>query len=313
MHNYLLEGLDNLAIELEVNKIIKSNKFEEASKNIYDMEITTLDKALEDLDTYNFLSTKKIVEIRKIEELNQDENKEFLNHLYKYLDNPNDDNLLIIETNKLNNTLKMTKELKKKCQYVFCEENVKIFIKSSLKGYNIDNETLDLLDEFCLGDISKAYNECQKLKDYAYKEKTITKEMVLDLVVQKLGDSKDLTFAFTRSLAEKDKKKALEKYNKLLAYNIEPVAILGLLASQIRIMYQVKVLEKKHLTNKEIATILKEKSDYRISKTKELTKYYSEDEILELMIKLGQIDVQMKSQDVDSNFLIQLFIMNMGE
>ena len=45
-----------------------------------------------------------------------------------------------------------------------------------------------------------------KLKNYKIDDKVITKEDIEELVVKKLGDSKDLTFAFSRSLAEKDKK-----------------------------------------------------------------------------------------------------------
>ena len=126
----------------------------------------------------------------------------------------------------------------------------------------------------------------------------------------KLGDSKDLTFAFTRCLAGRDRREALNKYKELLSYNIEPLGIIGLLASQIRIMYQVKVLEKKNLSNREIANILEEKSDYRISKTRELTRFYSEEELLKLMQDLQNIDMQCKTTDVDPNFLIELFILN---
>ena len=37
---------------------------------------------------------------------------------------------------------------------------------------------------------------------------------------------------------------SLKKYKELLSYNIEPISFIGLLAGQIRIMYQVKILEK---------------------------------------------------------------------
>ena len=38
MNNYLLEGVDSLAIDVERNKIIKKNKFQDVSINIYDLE-----------------------------------------------------------------------------------------------------------------------------------------------------------------------------------------------------------------------------------------------------------------------------------
>ena len=75
-------------------------------------------------------------------------------------------------------------------------------------------------------------------------------------------------------------------------------------------LYQVKLLESKRLSNKDIADILGEKSSYRISKTKELTKYYSEKELLSMMIKLADIDLKIKSTSSDANLLMQLLILN---
>ena len=95
--------------------------------------------------------------------------------------------------------------------------------------------------------MTKIYNECEKLKNYKMEDKTITKEDITELVMKKLGDSKDLVFSFTRSLAERDRKASLKKYKELLTYNIEPLSFIGLLARQIRIIYQVKILEKRNL------------------------------------------------------------------
>ena len=43
--------------------------------------------------------------------------------------------------------------------------NTKSFIKGQLKGYDISQDTINLLDEYCLEDITKIYNECEKLKN----------------------------------------------------------------------------------------------------------------------------------------------------
>ncbi len=311
MPSYLLESLDSLSLQKEIAKIIKDTDFLDATINTYDLEETTLAAALEDLDTYSFLTPKKVIIIKKIESLSQEDNKDDIKHLLKYIENATKDNLLIICATKLNNTLKLTKELKKSCTYIECQFNIKQFIKDQFTNYDLDIKALDLLIDYTKNDLTRLSNECLKLKDYKMSEKKITVEDVKELVEEKLVDSKDLTFAFTRALAEKDKKQALIKYQELLSHQIEPISIVGLLASQIRILYQVKVLEKKRLTTKEIATILKEKSDYRINKTKELTKYYTEEELLSLMIKLQDIDLKVKTQDVDANFLIELFILNM--
>lgn len=310
MNSYLIESEDTLSLNNEISKIIKDNDFTNAVINTYDIEETLLENALEDLDTYNFLSEKKVIIIKNIESIKEDLFEKDIEHLFKYIDNPNQDNLLIITSKKLDSRLKFSKKLKTKCKISKIEANPKAFIKQQLKNYKITQDTINLLEEYCLGDMTKIYNECEKLKNYKIEDKTITKEDIIELVMKKLGDSKDLVFSFTRSLAERDRKASLKKYKELLTYNIEPLSFIGLLAGQIRIIYQVKLLEKKNLRDKEIADILEEKSDYRIKKTREITRMYREEELLTLMKKLSEIDLKIKTVDTNPNQEIELFIIN---
>ena len=309
MNNYLLESPDYLSIQNKINETIKKHSFEDSSISIYDIEETLLENALEDLDTYSFLTSKKVIIIKNIETINQEQFQKEIKHLYQYLDNSNPDNLLFITSKKLNNTLKITKELKKRCTFLAVTTNPTDFIKMQLHGYKLESGIVNLLAKYCKEDITKLKNECEKLKAYKCEEKEITKKDIEEICIQKLGDSTELTFAFSRALAEKNKKEALLKYKELLNYNIEPLNIIGLLASQIRIMYQVKVLEEKNMRNNEIAQTLGEKP-FRIQKTTELTHYYSTKELLELMIKLQEIDIKIKTTDIDPNSLIELFILN---
>ena len=309
MNSYLLESDDYVLLEEERKKILEKEKFSSQEISYYDMEETSLSKALEDLDTYNFLSEKKTVIIKNIDNLKYDENKDDFEHLFKYINNPQPDNLLIIEAKKLNNTLKVTKTLKKICKYVSIEPNTKSYIKNELKDYKISQETINLIDEYCQNDITKIKSECNKLKIYKVEEKTITTEDVKLLVEKKLNNSQELTFKFARNIAERDIKKALEKYNKLLEYNIEPLSIIGLLASQLRIIYQVKILIERNMNDKDIARTLGEK-EFRIKKTRELVPLYTEKEILSLMQQLANIDLKIKTTDTNPKTEIELFILN---
>ncbi len=310
MNSYLLESTDSLSLKKERESIIQKEKFNDAVISYYDLEENTLENALEDLDTYGLFSEKKVIVIQNIDFIKYDDCKDDFEHLYRYIKNPNPNNLLIIEANKLNNTLKTTKELKKNCIYQEIVINNKEYIKNALKDFKIDNSTINYLEEYCLNDLTKIATECEKLKNYKWEEKTITKKDIEEIVVKKLDDSKELTFSFIRALGSKDKRLALQQYQELLSYNIEPISMLGLIASQIRIIYQVKLLEKKNLSNKEIADILEEKSDYRIMKTRELTRYYTEEELLLLLQKLQEYDYLLKTESVDGNHLIEMFIIN---
>ena len=307
MNNYLLENTDPIVIKNETKNLIKKNNFEGSQVSIYEVP---LEKALEDLDTYGFLSSKKVVIIKNIDILKYDDNKKDLDHLFKYLENSSSDNLLIIEVKKLDNKTKLSKELKKKCNYIESSLNTKSFIKGQLKGYDISQDTINLLDEYCLEDITKIYNECEKLKEYRIDEKKITSQDVRELVVRKQGDTKETTFQFSRALAEKNKKEALNLFNSLLEKNNDSIAIVGLLASQLRIIYQVKILEERNMSDREIASTLGEK-EFRIKKTRELTRLYSRDELNKLIITLSDIDLKMKTTDIDPKHLIQMFIINL--
>jgi len=308
MDSYLIESNDFLSFQTEKDKLIKDKGFDSSLISAYDLEEVELDNALEDLDTYGLLSDKKVIILLNIENLKYDDYKKDIDHLIKYIENPNSDNLLIIYS-KGNNTLKTIKELKKVCKIIESNISIKDYIKNAFKDYKIDFKAINMLEEYCLDDFTKVVSECEKLKNFKFNDKVITCEDIDVLVNKKLGDSRDLTFAFSRSLAEKNKKDTLEKYKELLEYNIEPLSIIGLLASQIRIIYQVKLLEEKGMKDKDIAEVLGEK-EFRIKKTRELTRLYSMDELLKLMQELSDMDYRLKTEDIDGNNLIELFILN---
>lgn len=307
MNNYLIEGNDYISVNNKISEIIKKNDFSNASISKYDLSEGLLDDALEDLNTYGLFSDKKIVIINNFDKMDPLLNN--IEELLKYVENSSSLNLLFVVSDKYDDRKKIIKDLKKKMEFIKISTDSVEFTKSCLEGYKIENGVINLLVNNTLGDVTRLYNECNKLKTYKINDKYISKDDVEELSFKKLGDSTEITFQFSRALAEKDKKSALILYQELLNYKIEPLSIIGLLASQFRIMYQVKSLEEKNMRNDEIASSLKEKP-YRITKTRELTRYYSKKEILDLMIKLEDIDLKIKTTSVDANTLVQLFILN---
>lgn len=307
--NYLIEGMDYLSVYEKLEELIGKNSFEDATRSKYDLSEVLLEKAIEDLNTYGMFSNKKVIIISNFDKMNIEENENDINNLFKYLDNATSDNLLFILAGKFDERKKITKDLKKYCEFIKVDIDPNSFIKENLAGYKLESGVINLLIENTLGDITRLYNECEKLKNYKINDKYITKNDVLELAVKKKGDSTEITFQFSRALAEKNKKQALLLYKELLDYLVEPLSIVGLLGSQFRIMYQVKVLEEKGLRNDDIASTLKEKP-YRVMKTRELTRYYSKREILDLIIKIEDIDFKIKTMSVDANSLIELFILN---
>ena len=307
---YYIENIDDLVIDKKIDELINKLNFNDIDKTTYDLENTPLYNALEDLDTYNFLQDRKIIIIRGLDKISISKQEYDINsdleHLYKYISNPNKDNLLIIRTNNLNKKTNIYKNLTKLCETIKTEIDSKEYIKEKLNGYILNTGVIRLLDEYCNNNISKIDNECNKLINYKINDKIITKDDIEELVTKELGDSSDLTFSLIRSIGQKNIKNALKEFNDLKEYDPSILGLISLLESQLRLMYQVKILEK--LKDEDIASKLNIKSSYRITKTKELTRLYTKDEIGKIINKLEQIDIKMKSTDLDNIGLLEDFI-----
>jgi DNA polymerase-3 subunit delta len=310
MNNYLLEGIDSYALELKEKELINKD-FSGVPLSTYDMLEDDLSLVLEDLDTYGLFATKKVIIVNSFEAIDIESNKDKLEHLLNYLSNSNDDNLLIITSLKLDERKKLTKEIKTKLKYLHIDSDPYTYIKEELTGYKLETGVLKKIIDYSLGDLAKIHNDCHKLKNYKIEDKSISLEDVEELVNKKLGDSKDLTFDLVRAISSKDKKRALQIYHELLDYDVDPISIVGLLASQVRLMLQVKLLSKDKLKDNEMLELLGEKSSYRLSKIKEVIGYYTKEELLELIKALEDVDVKMKTTDSDPNFLIELLIINL--
>ena len=113
MKNYYIETDNTFSLNKKIEDLINNNNFNDASKSIYSLDETPLENALEDLDTYSFLTSKKVIIIKNIDKVKEDEQVEEKEHLIKYLQNPNEDNLLIITTNKMDKRSKLYKEITK--------------------------------------------------------------------------------------------------------------------------------------------------------------------------------------------------------
>lgn len=310
MLNYLLESSDHLLLEKKIDSIIEKEKFQGEYRATYDLEEVALANALEDLDTYSFLSSKKVIIIKNILSSLALENEK--KHLIKYLENPSSDNLLIMTSDKMD-AKTFSKKLKslKTLEYQKLETNPVSFAKNILDGYKISNMDLSYLAELCNNDITKLNSECEKLMMYKIDTKEIAREDITNLVVKKLGDSNEILFSLAKAIMSKDKKQALKLYNDLKAYQIDANSIIGLMASQMKLVSQIKVLKEKNLNVSQIQQNLNLKSSYQVKKLSEYIYSYSYNDIKTFFNKLFNLDYSIKTGKVDSSNAIELLIINL--
>ena len=284
---YLIEGENEVLINKEIDKIIGKNANLDIIK--FNLEEVSIDRVIETLDTYDMFARQKVVIaynpsifINVVEEFN-------INSFLKYLQNPSD-NILIMVINKINNRLKVVKDTIKYFKHIKINElNNTSLIKENLGIYKMDLVTINYLISRVGSNTNELINELNKLKAYKLDDKVITKDDI-DLICKK--NFENTIFDLIDAIIKKDKNKVIDLYNYFLSNGTEVFQILVLLANQIRLIYNVKVLSK--LSDAEIANILGVK-EYPVKLARSKGISYQKKELLDILYNLGRIDEDIKS------------------
>ena len=306
--NYLIEYSDSATLKSEINKIIKDNKFSDATIKKFDLLDDEMDKVLEGIDTYSFLSNETVVIVSSIHLL--DINNSDTDHLIRYLDNPADDKLLIMVSDSLDNRKKITSTLKKKTKYIKLDDDPVSIIKNNLKDYKLEDGVIRLISSYTNNNVSAIINECNKLSLYCNSSKYISVNDVKSVCYEMPINTDKIIFDLVREISCRNKKESLKLYKTLSIYNIDDIMIVSLLTSQLQLLLQIISLSDRYLNDSDIAKLLDVKSSYRIQKSRELLRYVNSTDIVDLVKDLGEIDFKVKSGLIDSNRFLEMFIIN---
>ena len=300
---YIIESDNQTLINKEIDKIEKNIKGEfELIK--YDLEINTIDDVIESLDTYGLFSNKKIVLAYNPPFLVQKQ-EDNLDKFFKYLDNPSD-NILILITPKINNVLKVVKNINKYFKIIKLNDiNLEGFVKDNLEDYKMDRMTLMYFLSKVSKDLNAILTELDKLKMYKLDSKVILKEDI-DLVTRESFEN--TIFDLIEAIIKKDKKKSYELYNHFISSGTEIFQILVLVSNQIRLIYNVKVLNT--MSDSKISEILGVK-EYPVKLARGKGINYSKKELLSLLHKLAILDQDIKSGKQLPNICFLTFVMEM--
>ncbi len=307
MNNYLIKSSSKTLIDKKIDELIEKQGFTDAEVNVYDLDESSITSLIEDADTISFLASNKVI-IGKNLTQNSFTEKD-INTINKYLNNPNSDVLLILTTSSIDTRKKAIKEIVSKLTTINIETTPKDIIRDLFKDYDLEYKVINLLEEYYSDDLERLVSECQKLKLAFIDTKKISYEKASELLVKPLNKRDNLAFDLVREIALKDKRKAINIYNELLSYNVESYSLIGLLESQYRLLYQVKVLNKKNISYNDIAKEL-DVHPFRVKKTLELIRFYTLKEIRKLIKNLADIDFKIKSGVYENNIIIDLLILN---
>lgn len=288
---YFIETEIKELLDIKVDEILKENNLTRDNLITYDMEEVNIADAIIDLDTYSLFNERKVVLCKNAIFLSS--SKTEINHntelLEKYLNNPNPDNILIIETSKSDGKKNIVKLIKSKCNIVETSIDIVKYIKEYTKGYKIDDDVIRYLITNTTEDISHITNELDKLIALKDAEKEITKKDIDLVVIKKIDNS---IFDLIDAIISKNKEKSLSIYNEMINYGEDIFKIFISLSNQIRLIYQVKQL--KDLSNEEIADKLRLKNIKQVSALRYKIDRYTSNELISYLHKLSIMDEELK-------------------
>jgi len=310
---YLLYGKELLLIEKKIEEIIKKEHLSEYSINKYDLENDSLNSIIEDATTISMFGDKKGIVVANSYIFTGTTKKSSIEQntdlLLSYLDHFNPDTILIFFTlsEKLDERKKITKSIKKVGSVIEIgrNQNLNAIVKEMFENYEIKSNVIQLLIDRVGDNLQILKQECDKIKTYKDKEKTVTEQDVLNLTTKNIDAD---IFKLIENIVLKRKQTALEAYQEMIKRNEEPIKILILLANQFRIMYQAKELSKKGYTANDIASTL-EVHPYRLKLALEKSKDFSSSILLHYLEELADLDSNIKSGIVEKDLALELFIL----
>lgn len=292
---YLIVSSDYITIKQNITWILKDNNLTNDNVIKYDLIDTSIDKVVEELDTFNFLVDRKVVVASNCLFLSGGKVKNMIEQntlsLEKYINNPNLDNILILVTEKLDERKNIVKLLKKKAEIIDKDVPILEILKKQKEGFKVDDYTLKYLIDYCNNDNEKIVNEFNKLKLFKCEEKMISMDDIDVVVMKSLEDN---IFSLLDAITSRKKKKALKIYLDLVENREDSNKILAMVMDQFRMIYKGKILAREKMRNDQIAKTLGI-HPYRFQKAMEKASNYTTREILEILNTLSDIDIKTKS------------------
>ena len=310
MKIYVINGESYFLINEEISKIIKD------SKNIttFDLNINTLEDVIIEAGYYSIFEEDKYIIVKNANFFGSGKlNENDTNLLINYLDNPQDNTIIIFVCNeKLDLRKKITKLVKDKYKLIVIN-NLKVYeIENRLKTYfaknnmTIDEESIKYIISNNLNNYDLIMMEVEKIILYYNKPSKIDYNDVLNISARNINNN---NFLLVDAIVNNDLEKSLELYNDLKIMKVEPTVLISLIARDFRIMYNIKTMLNDNINE---YTIMNELGlmDWQLNKYLQKVFPYKLEELKNILIDLADLDLNIKKGKVDRFIGLELFILN---
>ena len=314
----LVYGIQDVRVHSKVDEIVKNylDDINEFTCVTVDAEKISLQDIVSDANTLPFGFDKKVVIIKNPYFLGSSKEPKLpfdvdYDVFIDYLKQDSQDSMIILSyVGEIDNRKSLVKNIKgyaKVYELSNIEKNEWNVIAKRLfndKGINISDDTISFFIGRINNDLGLMMREVEKLSLYS---KVISKEDVEALVSRPLEEN---SFMMVDAIINNDLNSLLTIYNDLKLQNEEPTRILAMLTNQLSLQYQVSALAKDH-SEKEIASILNI-HPYRTKLMLQKRSKINNNDIMYIIDKMAELDLKIKTGEIDKYQGIELFFIKIA-
>ena len=318
---YLLYGEETYLIDMAVKKIKKIFGERINGINYIELDEETIGSLIQELQTPSFGYPKKMIVVKNSGLFKKETKKRGLasikdtrDELEKYFKENADyikENLVLLFIEDSAEKLNITKTVEN-IGGIVCEFELQkpIMIEKRLtaicSAYKVKAEqgAIEFLIETSGTSMQVLINEIRKLIEYVGEDGTITRQDIEKLSIKCLDSN---IFDLTDNLGKKNIRASLDILNDLL-YLKEPIQkILITLYNHFKKLYIVKLSEKYH---KDLATAmnLKPNQSFLLNKYRTQAKYFTEEDIRNILDEMIKLDTNYKIGLIDINIGLEAIL-----
>jgi len=296
---YFLMGEEPFYID-GIEKYIEENILTEEEKGFNQTIYYGRDVSIEDIVSsakrFPMMADRQVIIVKEAQDLSRT-----IENLISYAENPQLSTVLVIcyKYKKLDKRKKLYKAIAKigvlfESKKLY-DNQVPDWIRSVLKGrgYTISPKAAQMLVEFLGNDLSKVYNELEKLQLICKPEEQITAE----IIEKNIGISKDFNnFELQNAISSRDVKKA---FGIIQYFAHNPKSHPLVLTVSLLFSFFTKVLKYHALDNKSMAPKVLGVNPYFIKDYETAARNYPMKKVSKIISSIREID--MKSKGVGAN------------
>lgn len=316
---YVLSGTESYFIDETVRRIKTAlENAGEIESTVFDLDEVPVDHLIDEADTIPFFTERKLVIGKNASFLKAaDKTKEKIQHdlssLENWLMHPSETTvtIFIAPYEKLDERKKVTKQMKQLAKVFHAEapkeRDLATWVKNevSIRKKAMDDDAIYKLIELVGMDMLLIQSEVDKLCNYIGDDGVVTIADVEDLVAKSLEQD---AFKLLNAYIIGDVSTAVSIYHDLIRQKQEPIALVALLASQVRLMSNVYYLQKKGYHSQQIAKSLKV-NPYRVKRIVDEKHQIQDEYLLRALYGLSEVDLQLKTMSGKRERYLELFLM----